>query len=229
VLTCRISLTLSPSPWELPRSHLVNWRRLWKPARSRHYIGCSDHAGYIFVGIVFADFTFVDSRGIDVLRILHVYPAPHLIALGILGLRGGTDLAIGSIHFNISASGVLRLPDPILLGPAAATAPSAATSTASSPTAADQSAATSSTTPATLIISASSSSSRGTASPSTMSVGSDDSRLSYLTSYHCIGCNARHERGSDAPPLVCGTKYSSDEESIGNSGDVIRLPAAQVA
>jgi hypothetical protein len=27
-----------------------------------------------------------------------------------------------------------------------------------------------------------------------MSIGSDDSGLSYLTSYHCIGCNATYSR-----------------------------------
>ncbi len=59
-----------------------------------------------------------------------------------------------------------------------------------------------------------------------MSVGSDDSGSSDLTSYYCIGCDARHELGSDAPPFVCGTKYSSDEESIGNTSSIIRVPAS---
>jgi hypothetical protein len=62
-----------------------------------------------------------------------------------------------------------------------------------------------------------------------MSVGSDDSGSSDLTSFYCIGCDARHELGSDAPPFVCGTKYSSDEESVDNHGDIIRLPAARLA
>jgi hypothetical protein len=47
--------------------------------------------------------------------------------------------------------------------------------------------------------------------------------------YYCIGCDTRHELGSDAPPFVCGIKYSSDEESIGNTGRIIRLPAVHLA
>jgi hypothetical protein len=62
-----------------------------------------------------------------------------------------------------------------------------------------------------------------------MSVGSDDSGSSDLTSYYCIGCDTWDELGPDAPPFVCGVKYSSDEESIGNDNDIIRLPAARVA
>jgi hypothetical protein len=44
-----------------------------------------------------------------------------------------------------------------------------------------------------------------------MSIGSDDSESSDLTSFYCTGCDTRHELGSDAPPFVCGVKYSSDE------------------
>jgi hypothetical protein len=45
----------------------------------------------------------------------------------------------------------------------------------------------------------------------TMSVRSDDSESSDLTLFYCIDCDTRHELGSDAPPFVCGVKYSSDE------------------
>jgi hypothetical protein len=33
-----------------------------------------------------------------------------------LGLRGGMDLTIGSVHLSISPGGILRLPEPINLG-----------------------------------------------------------------------------------------------------------------
>jgi hypothetical protein len=50
-----------------------------------------------------------------------------------------------------------------------------------------------------------------------MSVGSDDSESSDLTSYYCLDCDTRHELGSDASPFVCGIKYSSDKESIASA------------
>jgi hypothetical protein len=62
-----------------------------------------------------------------------------------------------------------------------------------------------------------------------MSVGSDDSEYSDVTSYCCINCDTRHELGSDAPPLVCDTKYFSDEESIDNCDNIIPLPTARLA
>jgi hypothetical protein len=73
----------------------------------------------------------------------------------------------------------------------------------------------------------SSSSSRSTIS--TMSVGSDDSESSDLTSYYCLDCDTRHELSSDASPFVCGVKYSSDEESIDKENDVVALTTMQVA
>jgi hypothetical protein len=51
----------------------------------------------------------------------------------------------------------------------------------------------------------------------TMSIGSDDSVSSDLTSYYCFDCDTRHEFGSDASPFVCGIKYSSDKESIASA------------
>jgi hypothetical protein len=62
-----------------------------------------------------------------------------------------------------------------------------------------------------------------------MSIGSDDSESSDLTSYYSMGCDTRHELGSDAPPFVCDVKYSSDEESINNHGDIIPLSVARLA
>jgi hypothetical protein len=51
---------------------------------------------------------------------------------------------------------------------------------------------------------------------SSMSVGSDDSGSSDLTSYYCLNFDTRHGLGSDDTPFVCSAKYSSDEESIDN-------------
>jgi hypothetical protein len=62
-----------------------------------------------------------------------------------------------------------------------------------------------------------------------MSIRSDDSESLDLTSYYCIDYDTRHELGSDAPPFVCGIKYSSNEESIGRHGDIIPLTVARMA
>jgi hypothetical protein len=62
-----------------------------------------------------------------------------------------------------------------------------------------------------------------------MSVGSDDSGSSDLTSYYCLDCDTRHKLGSDALPSICGIKYSSGEESIGNIGSVTHVPAVHLA
>ena len=59
-----------------------------------------------------------------------------------------------------------------------------------------------------------------------MSVGSDDSGSSDLTSYYCLNCDTRHELGSDASPFVCSAKYSSDEESIDNIAPIAAARAA---
>jgi hypothetical protein len=83
-----------------------------------------------------------------------------------------------------------------------------------------------------LIMSASSSPSaspsRGATSPSNNSVRSDDSGCSDLTSYYFLDCDIKHELGSDALPFVSGIKYSSDEESVGNNGDITRVPASHL-
>jgi hypothetical protein len=62
-----------------------------------------------------------------------------------------------------------------------------------------------------------------------MYVGSDDSELSDLTSYYCLDYDTRHELDSDAPPFVCGIKYSSDEKSIGKHNDTIPLTVERLA
>jgi hypothetical protein len=49
-----------------------------------------------------------------------------------------------------------------------------------------------------------------------MSVGSDDSAWSDLTSYYCLNCDTRHGLGLDDTSFVCSAKYSSGEESIDN-------------
>jgi hypothetical protein len=59
-----------------------------------------------------------------------------------------------------------------------------------------------------------------------MSVGSDDSGSSDLTSYYCLNCDTRNRLGSDASPFACSTKYSSDEESIGNVTPIAATQAA---
>jgi hypothetical protein len=63
-----------------------------------------------------------------------------------------------------------------------------------------------------------------------MSVGSDDSGSSDLTSCYCLDCDTTHDLGSDALPFVCGTKYSSDEEIISKDNiDIGHVPASQLA
>jgi hypothetical protein len=62
-----------------------------------------------------------------------------------------------------------------------------------------------------------------------MFVGSDDSESLDLALYYCTCCDSRHEVGSDAPPFVCGIKYSVDKESIDNHGDIIPISAARLA
>jgi hypothetical protein len=48
-------------------------------------------------------------------------------------------------------------------------------------------------------------------------------------SYYCLDCDNRHELISDAPPFVCGIKYSSNKESIGHHGDIIPLSTRWLA
>jgi hypothetical protein len=47
-----------------------------------------------------------------------------------------------------------------------------------------------------------------------MSIGSDDSMSSDLTSYCCLNCDTRHGLSSDDTSFVCSANYSSGEESI---------------
>jgi hypothetical protein len=49
-----------------------------------------------------------------------------------------------------------------------------------------------------------------------MSVGSDDSGSSDLTSYYFLNCDTGHGQGSKDTPFVCSAGCSSDEESIGS-------------
>jgi hypothetical protein len=49
-----------------------------------------------------------------------------------------------------------------------------------------------------------------------MSVGSDDSGSSDLTSYYCINCDTRDGLGSEDTLFICSAEYSSDGESIDN-------------
>ena len=126
------------------------------------------------------------------------------------GLRGGLDMTFGSVHYCVDAEGILRLPDPFAPSTSKTATSSTAASTASSPITVDLSAALSASTPTS---SPSTSSRRSTSS---MSVGSDDSASSDLTSYYCLNCDTRHGLGSDDTPFVCSARYSSDEESIGS-------------
>jgi hypothetical protein len=64
---------------------------------------------------------------------------------------------------------------------------------------------------------------------STLSIEYDDSESSDLMSYYCLDCDTRNELGFDTPPFVCGTVYSSDEESISKRNDNILLSAARPA
>jgi hypothetical protein len=49
-----------------------------------------------------------------------------------------------------------------------------------------------------------------------MSVGSDDSGSSDLTSYYYLNYDTRHGLGSDDTPFVYSAKYSFDKQSIDN-------------
>jgi hypothetical protein len=133
---------------------------------------------------------------------------PHAYAprLAFSGLRGGIDMTIGSVHFRVNSGGVLRLLDLITSGAATAMTSWTATSIALSPTAADLSAAPTSTPTCSSFL-------PSRCTMSTMSVGSDGSGSSDLTSYYCLDCDTRHELGSDASAFVCGIKYSSNGES----------------
>ena len=64
---------------------------------------------------------------------------------------------------------------------------------------------------------------------STLSVGSDDSGSSDLTSYYCLDCDVRHDLGSDATPFVCDSNYLSADDNIRDMHAIVRAPAAQLA
>jgi hypothetical protein len=60
-----------------------------------------------------------------------------------------------------------------------------------------------------------------------MSVGSDDSGSSDLTSYYFLNCDTGHGQGSKDTPFVCSAGCSSDEESIGSIARAATWEAAR--
>ena len=64
---------------------------------------------------------------------------------------------------------------------------------------------------------------------SKLSVGSDDSASSDLTSYYCLDCDVRHELGSDAEPFICDSNYFTANDDIRGMHDIVRAPAATPA
>ncbi|KAK1649988.1 hypothetical protein QYE76_067793 [Lolium multiflorum] len=124
------------------------------------------------------------------------------------GLRGGLDMTFGNVHYCVDVEGVLWLPDSFAPSTSRTLASSAAGSTTSTPVSVNLSTMLSASTPT------SSPSSSPRRSTSSMSVGSDDSASSDLTSYYCLNCDTRHGLGSDDMPFFCSAKYSSDEESV---------------
>ena len=64
---------------------------------------------------------------------------------------------------------------------------------------------------------------------SELSVGSDDSASSDLTSYYCLDCDVRHELGSDAEPFICDSNYFNINDDIRGMHDIVRAPAAMLA
>ena len=64
---------------------------------------------------------------------------------------------------------------------------------------------------------------------SELSVGSDDSASSDLTSYYCLDCDVRHELGSDAEPFICDSNYLTANDDIRGMHDIMRTPAATPA
>jgi hypothetical protein len=101
-----------------------------KLAHTKHIINNSDLAGYICVGIIISSIITYPG-GSDLLRVIRVHPHAFVSRSAFSGLRGGMDMAFGSIHLSISDGGVLQLPDPITSGPVAATSSLTATSYAS--------------------------------------------------------------------------------------------------
>ena len=64
---------------------------------------------------------------------------------------------------------------------------------------------------------------------SELSVGSDNSASSDLTSYYCLDCDVRHELGSDAEPFICDSNYFNINDDIRGMHDIMRVPAAASA
>ena len=64
---------------------------------------------------------------------------------------------------------------------------------------------------------------------SELSVGSDDSGSSDLTSYYCLDCDVRHDLGSDATPFVCDSNYFSNDDNVREIQALARVPAPAVA
>ena len=64
---------------------------------------------------------------------------------------------------------------------------------------------------------------------SELSVGSDDSASSDLTSYYCLDCDVRHDLGSDADPFIYDSNYFATNDDIRGMHDIVRAPAATLA
>ena len=64
---------------------------------------------------------------------------------------------------------------------------------------------------------------------STLSVGSDDSGSSDLTSYYCIDYDTRYDLGPGATPYVCEPNRPSNNNDIGDIHTITRVPAAEMA
>ncbi|KAK1650409.1 hypothetical protein QYE76_068214 [Lolium multiflorum] len=121
-------------------------------------------------------------------------------------LQGGLGVTFGSVHYNINAEGILRLPKPIISNLARTPSSSVIGSTVTNPLSVDLLTE--------LSASTNSSPSMTPRSVSSMSVGFDDSMSSDMTSYYCLNCDTKHGLGSDDTLFVCSANYSSGEESI---------------
>lgn len=122
-------------------------------------------------------------------------------------LQGGLGMTFGSVHYNVNTQGVLRLLEPFISR--SARKPSSSATGSSASLSVDLSAG--------LTDSTNSSSPSTPRSISSMTIGSDDSMLSDITSYYCLNCDTRHGLGSSDTPFVCSARYSSGEESIDNA------------
>ena len=141
------------------------------------------------------------------------------------------ELTFGSFNYSIGSEGALRLSDRIPSGPAAAPA-APAFSSASSPTSAVQIASApppASTPTSSSATSSSSASSWADETFSELSVGSDDSASSDLTSYYCLDCDVHHDLGSDATPFVCDSNYSANNDNIREVQTPARAPVLAMA